>query len=151
MNSCPKIDKLIAYCLNLLEPSEYRLIEEHLKVCSHCQQKIEVEKIIEKELSTPFEPGEIENIVLQEYKIYKEFKTTMGIKYLLGRLLNSLLVIAITACFGILLNIFWVKIYPDIEKGILLKFTPETANLFSMIFLFACLLFAFRKKVLKFI
>jgi anti-sigma factor RsiW len=60
MNSCPHAKNIIAYRLDLLNKGERQQFEAHLKQCSACQQEIKLESIIEQELATVSDPGQIE-------------------------------------------------------------------------------------------
>lgn len=103
MSSCPGKNDLIAYCLGMLGQKERKLIEEHIAICQHCRQAIQVEIAIDKELSTRMDPGNIEDTILQRLQVYRELRTTSWWAYPLYVLLNTL------AGFGLAFGI-WIFI-----------------------------------------
>ncbi len=71
MNSCPHAKNIIAYRLGLLNKGERQKFEAHLEQCSACQQEIRLESIIEQELATVSDPGQIEQYVLAAVRLRK--------------------------------------------------------------------------------
>ena len=61
MSSCPQAERLVDYCLGELTGKERANFERHLKSCAICQQELQVEMAIQKELSEEFDPGFIES------------------------------------------------------------------------------------------
>jgi hypothetical protein len=61
MNSCPQTEKIVHYCLDELAGKEKEFFEIHLRSCEICQRELQVEKVIESELSAEFDPGFIES------------------------------------------------------------------------------------------
>jgi hypothetical protein len=61
MNSCPQAERFVDYCLGELTGKEKEDFERHLKSCVICQQELQVEMAIRKELSEEFNPGFIEH------------------------------------------------------------------------------------------
>ena len=63
MNYCPQADRIIAYCWGELTVEDRENFEMHLKSCEICQHELGIERAIEGELSTEFDPGFIESKV----------------------------------------------------------------------------------------
>ena len=71
MKSCPYVENIIAYRLGLLTEEKTRKFEDHLKICSLCQQELRIESAIDKELSVEFQPEFIENRVVARVQVRK--------------------------------------------------------------------------------
>ncbi|MGB9721625.1 MAG: anti-sigma factor family protein [bacterium] len=151
MNSCPEFERLIAYRLNLLADDERSLVENHLVECQKCQRKMAIEDEIDKELSVTFEPGSIEEKILTRLRLSRELKSKRSRFYTILTILNTILIVAIVLCLGIVINELWMNILPELHHTIVHKDTLGIVNAVALFFLFACLFFGFRKSILKLI
>ena len=83
MNSCPHAKNIIAYRLDLLNKGERQKFEAHLEQCSACQQEIRLESVIEQELATVSDPGQIEQYVLAAVRLRKSAAPRLSWLYII--------------------------------------------------------------------
>jgi hypothetical protein len=69
MNSCPHAEKIVDYQLQQLTEEEKAEFETHLKSCEICQRELQVEMVIENELSAELKPGFVENRIMARLKL----------------------------------------------------------------------------------
>ncbi|OPX18536.1 hypothetical protein BXT86_00660 [candidate division WOR-3 bacterium 4484_100] len=155
MNSCPDKARLIAYRLNILKPEEHRWIEAHIAECKKCQQMLKVEIEIDNFLSTPMDPGPIEDSVIQRLHLYQRIVPSPRWLYPAWIFLNTLVFIAVGIAIWAVLrtqsgNIFWLNDFIDLlRKGLNYKLGAIIMNSIGLLFLLVSLIFAFREKFLR--
>ena len=157
MNSCHHEYDLIAYRLNMLGQKERKLIEEHITGCEKCQRAMEIELEIDNELSRRMDPGNIEDVVLQRLRVYKEIKIRSWWQYPFRVFLNTLTGFAIG--FGIWIfignqfnNISWLT---DLINAAGNNISANTSIYISsglgVVSLLGGVLIAFRKSLIRFV
>ena len=114
MNSCPHAKNIIAYRLDLLNKGERQKFEAHLKQCPACQQEIRLESVIEQELATVSDPGQIEQYVLAAVRLRKSAAPRLSWLYIIRMGVYALAMITCALVF-----IPWLLEFP-------------LANLFNM-------------------
>jgi len=155
-NCCPHEHELIAYRLNMLSPAERKLIEEHIAVCPRCRQAMQIELEIDEYLSTPMDPGTIENYVLQRVRAYQKTNAAASWwQYPLGIVLNLLAGIAlglgIWTIFTTRFNtVAWMNEFlKSLNKSLNTDVEFYIMNGIGFLFLLTSFLFAFRKRIFK--
>jgi len=99
MNSCPHAKNIIAYRLDLLNRGERQKFEAHLEQCSACQQEIRLESIIEQELATVSDPGQIEQYVLAAVRLRKSAAPRLSWLYIIRMGVYALVMITCALVF----------------------------------------------------
>lgn len=107
MNFCPHAKNIIAYRLDLLNKGERQQFEAHLKQCSACQQEIKLESIIEQELATVSDPGQIEQYVLAAVRLRKSAAPRLSWLYIIRMGVYALAMIT-----GAFVFVPWLLEYP---------------------------------------
>jgi hypothetical protein len=107
MSSCPHDKNLISYQLGLLDNSEKKRFEAHLKQCPTCQQEMQLESIVKDELSHKLEPGLIEQRVLANLRLRKSIEPRLSWLYIIRMGVYALAMIT-----GALVFIPWLLEYP---------------------------------------
>ncbi len=72
-NSCPHKEKVLELRLGLLNAAEAQEFEAHLDKCSVCQHELQLESIVEEELSKEMDPGFIEESIRARIRMQKDY------------------------------------------------------------------------------
>ena len=128
MNSCQQAEKLIDYLLKQLTDEEKREFEVHLKSCELCQKELQIESVIENELSTELQPGFIENRIRARLQLRQARDMRPLWMYVL-----RMVVYGVTASVvSVVLLPFLLKL-PIISSADLSKYTSGVAELLGKI------------------
>jgi len=83
MNSCPHNEKILEYVLDLLPEREKEEFKRHLQNCAVCQQELELETTVGKELAVELQPGYIEERVHAKLVLGETFRARFSWLYAL--------------------------------------------------------------------
>lgn len=128
MNSCQQAEKLIDYLLQQLTDEEKREFELHLKSCELCQRELQIENVIENELSTELHPGFIENRIRARLQL----RQVRGMRSLWMYVLRMVVYGVTASVVGVVLFPFLLKL-PTIASADLSKYTSGVAELLGQI------------------
>ncbi len=152
MNLCPDKERLIAYRSGILNPAEQKLIEEHITQCKKCQRELKIELEIDKCLSTAFDPGPIEDSVIQRLRLDREISARIWWSYPVWVFLNTLAFLALGLGVWVIIN----QPYIISKLNDFVNLLPKNSNaiimnVISILFLLMSLAFSFRKKFLRYL
>lgn len=71
MNCCPHAEKIVDYCLDELTGKGREEFERHLRSCELCQRELSIQRAVEDELSEKFDPGFVENRVMERLQLWQ--------------------------------------------------------------------------------
>ena len=128
MNSCQQAEKLIDYLLQQLTEEEKREFELHLKSCEQCQRELQIENVIDNELSTEMQPGFIESRIRERLKLRQARDMRPLWMYVLRMVVYGLT----ASVVSIVLFPFLLKL-PIIASADLGKYTNGVAELLGQI------------------
>jgi hypothetical protein len=83
MSSCPHSKKILEYVLGLLPEREKEKFKQHLQDCTVCQQELQLETLVGKELAVELLPGYIEERVHARLALRKSFRARFSLLYAL--------------------------------------------------------------------
>lgn len=83
MSSCPYSEKILEYVLDLLPERENEEFTRHLQSCAVCQQELQLETAVSKELAIELQPGYIEERVHAKLVLRETFRARFSWLYAL--------------------------------------------------------------------
>jgi anti-sigma factor RsiW len=128
MNSCQRAERLIDYLLKQLTEEEKKEFEAHLKSCELCRQELQLERVIESELSEELQPGFIENRIRAQLQV-RQARDIRSLWMYVFRMV----VYGVTAAIVSITMVPFLLRLPLISSIDLSKYTSEAAELLGQI------------------